>query len=131
MDPNSLVNEQIEAGARFLSRFDKVVPVAVAYWLKENDVSRPYMYIASDSYNETGGSVGYSEAGRLAREMNDPDFDIFRMKLIPTTGRLTQELINLRRRTPADRPLRYTDTYIGGRGIEWIYVYPLPAAVSA
>ncbi|HEX4592246.1 MAG TPA: hypothetical protein VH120_20090 [Gemmataceae bacterium] len=129
MDTTSLVNDQVEAGARFLSRFDKIVPVAVAYWLKENDVSRPYLYIASEQFND--GSANYREVGRIAREMNDPDFDSFRVKLVPTNNYFNQELIELRRRIPSDRPLRYTDTYFGGRGIEWIYVYPLPAAVSA
>ena len=131
MDQNSLVTEQIEAGARFVDRFDKVIPVAVAFWLKENDVWRSYLYIAAEKFNDSGTRNGYGEVGRIANEMNDPNFDSLRVKLIGANDRLAEELIQLRHRMPGDKPLKYTDTYIGGRGIEWIYVYPLPATVSA
>jgi hypothetical protein len=39
MDQDQLVNEQIDAGKKFLEEFDKCIPVRAAVWLNVNDGS--------------------------------------------------------------------------------------------
>jgi len=47
LDKIALVAERIEAGARFLIEFNNYRPIAVAFWLGEEEASDWYLYVVS------------------------------------------------------------------------------------
>jgi hypothetical protein len=41
---------QIDAGQKFLEEFEKYAPVRAAFWLKADEDSGWYLYVASDQF---------------------------------------------------------------------------------
>ena len=81
MDQEPLVIEKIEAGKKFIDEFDKYVPVRTAFWLKINEDSGWYLHITSDQITDENFDVVYGEVARVARKIDDPNFDLFQVKL--------------------------------------------------
>jgi hypothetical protein len=127
MDYVPLVTEEIEAGTQFLAEFDKQFLVRTAFWLREDEGFRWYLYVASDRIGEVDIRVPYLEAGRIAKEMNDPYFSSTRVKFIKTDHPFAQAALDVQQRYPG-KSARFRDTF-GGRPIEEVYIYPLPLAV--
>jgi hypothetical protein len=130
MDPGPLVTESIEAGARFLDEFRKYVPIQAAFWLKESDEGRWNLFVASDQINGRNFDLAYAEVGRIAEQLNDPAFDMFRVRLIRTHRPLVKAVLDLIRRHGGKRPIRLYGTILGGRSVEELYVYPSPAVAG-
>ncbi len=84
MDQEPLVIEQIEAGRKFIEQFDQHVPVRAAFWLKANEDSGWHLHIASDQITDENFDVLYGEVASVAKNIDDPSFDLFRVKLIGT-----------------------------------------------
>jgi hypothetical protein len=129
MDSRPLVAEEIEAGVEFISRFDSAVPVKVACWLKPSDTPRWSLYIASDSFNGGDRRKGYEEIIRITNELQDPNLDMFRIKLIESADPLAKAVFDHSRRYPG-KPIRLDDTFLGNVSVDAAYIYPLPLAVS-
>ena len=83
MDQDPLVAEQLDAGAKFIGEFNNYAPVGAAFWLKESDSGHWYLYIASDRLDGEKIADAYGEVLRLNKELADPNFDPFQVKLIP------------------------------------------------
>lgn len=124
MDQNSLVSDQMDAGARFLSEFDKYAPVKAAFWLKTSESNHWYLYIASDEINDTNYDLGYGEVIRLAGKMQDPNFDPFQVKLVGTDDPMARAVLEIQRRYAGKVPTRYRGYQLGGVSIEEAYLYP-------
>lgn len=131
MDQNSLVNEQIDAGAELVLRFDKSRPVNAAFWLKLPDDFQWYLYLASDQIDDTNVDLGYGEIVRLVKEMQDPYLDPFQVKLIPTNHPLARAVLDVYKRYPAKIPTRYNQPTLGDRSIDGAYLYALPITLSS
>ncbi len=56
--------------------------------------------------------------------MPDPYFDPFRVKLIETSDPLAQAALEIHRRYPGHKPIRYQDLMFGGTSVEELYLYP-------
>ena len=52
MDQEPLVIEEIQGGKKFVDEFDKYVPVQAAFWLRSDEDSGWYLYIASDQITD-------------------------------------------------------------------------------
>ncbi len=126
----TLVEPQIDAGARFLREFNKYAPVQVAFWLKDEEASQPWLYVASDQITDDNFDVGYEEVGRIADELRDPWFDLMRVKLIGADDPLAQDALALLRRYPVRTPTRFPGQRIGDIFAEEIYLYPTPVATA-
>src|SRR4051794_30218911 len=100
MDQNSLVIEEIDTGAEFVSLFDKKVPVKAAFWGKPAEAGQWYLYIASDQIDDRGVDQAYREVQRLAKEHPSPYLDPFQVKLIPASDPLAQAALEIHRRYP-------------------------------
>src|SRR5207249_2236959 len=124
MDDGPLVNEQIEAEARFLSAFDKVTPVRVAFWLKENDGGRWHLYIVSDDISDENFDLAYGEVIRLANQAQDPDFDPLRVTVLGPHEPLAKAALDVHQRYRGKAMISLRETYFGGVGAEEVYVYP-------
>ncbi len=126
MDSGPLVNEQLEAGGRFLDEFRKYAPVQAAFWLKDGDEGLWFLYVASDQINDDNFDLAYREVGRIDRELLDPWFDVFRVKVIGTDDPLGKAVLDLIRQYGSKRPIRLYGTTLGGRSVDELYVYPSP-----
>jgi hypothetical protein len=132
MAQNPLVNEIIVEGARFLERFDKSYPVAAAFWLKDREVSRWYLYVLSPKIHDEDIRDAYGEVLRITKEMTEPYFDPFQIKLLKMDNKIVEFAREMQRRYPgrivADS---YVPTFVGV-DVEGLYFYPqgVKAAVA-
>jgi len=57
-------------------------------------------------------------------------FDVFRVKLIGADDKLAEAAADLQRRYGGRAPARLFNTSFGGRGVDEVYLYPIPVAVA-
>jgi hypothetical protein len=131
MDLGPLVNEQINAGARFLSAFQQYVPIQTAFWLKDSDEANWYLYVASEQITDDNFDLAYGEVGRITDEIQDPWFDPIWVKLIGADDPLAKGVLELQMRYRGRTPLRLHDVSFGGQTADELYVYPSPIPVPA
>jgi len=120
------VIEEIEAGKKFIDEFDKYAPVQAAFWLKASEDSGWYLYVASDQITDENFDVAYGEVGRLSKTILDPNFDLFRVKLIGVDDPLARAALDRYQHLPARIPTRVRDGHFGGMSVEGVYLYPPP-----
>jgi hypothetical protein len=128
MDQIPLVNERIDAGARFLREFQKVIPIQSAFWVKEYDVRDWYLYVASDQITDENLDTRYDEVIRVATAMRDPQFDLFRVKLIGADHRLAKKAAEMHRQRPGWSG--YSDSWPSPAEDVYLYPSPLPVPVA-
>src|ERR1700676_5368738 len=126
MDPSPLVNDQVEAGARFLAEFQKYVPVKAAFWLKDSDEREWYLYVASDQITDDNFDVAYGEVGRIAGELRDPLFDVFQVKVLGADDPLAKAASEINGRYARPVATRFHDKMFGGLAVEEGFIYPSP-----
>jgi hypothetical protein len=130
MDQEPLVSDEIEAGAEFVKRLDKVMPVTAAFWLKEDDEGLWYLYVASDRVDDTNLRQSYGEALRVADQAPSPYLDPFRIKLISMNHTLAQAALEINHQFPGRIPTRFGGTKFGGMAVAGVYLYP-PAVTAS
>jgi hypothetical protein len=131
MDQEPLVNEQIEAGRKFIDEFDKYIPVRAAFWLKAGEDSGWYLHVASDQITDENIDVAYGDVAKAFRTVDDPNLDVFQVKLISTNDPFARAALDLYERSKARVPIHIRGRSFGGMGVEGAYVYPpAVAAVS-
>jgi hypothetical protein len=123
--------EQIECGKRFIDEFDKHVPIRAAFWLKASEDSGWYLHVASDQFIDTNIRKYYGQVGKLAKAIDDPNFDQFRVKLIGMSSPFAREAVAHYKRFRTRIPTRIPAGQFGGVGVEGVYLYPPPAAAVA
>ena len=128
MDQEPLVIEQIEAGKRFIEELDKHLPVRVAFWLKADEDSGWYLHVASDQVTDKNIDVAYGEVGRGGQTIDDPNFDLFQIKLIRANNTFARAALALYKRSKARVPIHIRGRSFGGMSVEGVYVYPPPVA---
>jgi len=132
MDQDLLVTEAIDAGAQFVSQFDKRLPVKAAFWLKPADGGESYLYVASDQVANGDLDTGYREVLNIARDHPSPYLDPFRVKVIPAEHPLAEAAVAIHQRFPGTVAMRLGNRIFGGLAIEQAYIYPvqIPAPTS-
>ncbi len=121
MDQEPLVIEKIEAGRKFIDELDKHVPVRAAFWLK--------IHVASDRVTDENIDAAYREVGRIGRTIDDPNFDLFQVKMIGVNDPFARAASDLYTRSKARVPTHIRGRSFGGMSVEGVYVYPPPLAV--
>jgi hypothetical protein len=124
MDQESLVTEQIEAGRQFLDAFGQRAPVKIAFWLKAGADAGWYLFVASDRVNSESKEDIYMDVYYAAKDLRDPNFDQFRVKLIRTSDPLAKAALDVYRRHPVPIPAHFQERSFGGMGVEGVYIYP-------
>jgi hypothetical protein len=124
MDQASLVMDEIDAGQEFLEAFEHYAPVRAAFWLKADEDSGWYLYVASDQFPNQNLDAAYSEVLRLGATIQNPNFDAFQVNLIRTDDPLAQAALDINRRITARVPTRIRGGRFGGSSVEGVYVYP-------
>jgi len=129
MDQKSLVTEQIEAGRQFLSEFEKVVPVAVAFWMKTDNRVTWKLYVASEEFTEQNRHTFYENVGGISHALKSPYLGLFRVKLIRVDHPVARDILREAKRYAGRTPTQYEGSPLPGVTIEGIYVYPSPITV--
>lgn len=125
-----LVNDRVEAGARFLARLHERLPVAVAFWMRPADSSIWRLYVASDSVREENVGDAYAEVGRVLRELNDLAFDPYQVWLLKSDDPIAAKAKAVRNaivRGPRAQVLK--DDSFGDVPFDQVIVYPNVARV--
>ena len=126
MDQGSLVMEQIEAGNNFLREFEKSTPVVVAFWLKEREDGRWNLYVASDRFDKGKLGGAYGEVLGIAKEMKDPYFEPFQVKLVGLSEPTVRAALEFYRTHPPKIPFRIRERNFGGIDVEEVYLLKGP-----
>lgn len=127
MDQKSLVTEQIQAAKDLINRFDKQIPVAVAFWLRPNETNQWWLYLAPEPDQEGNVLSGYREVVRLVGEMQNPEINLSQIKLIPANGAMARAALDACRHYPTGRVLEFEGNVFGDVSVGEAYFYPLPA----
>ncbi len=114
--------EQIEAGNRFLREFEKSTRVVVAFWLKEAEDGRWDLYAASDRFAKGKLGGAYGEVLRIAKEMKDPYFEPFRVKLVGLSEPAVRAALEVYLTHPPKIPFRVRERNFGGLDVEDVYL---------
>ena len=124
MDQESLVKDQIDAGQRFLGEFEKYSPVKFAGWLKETEGGRWYLYVISDSINDSDVNIAYGRVLQIVNAMEKPRLDPFRIRIVGANTSIAAQVMRLQQSlTTSTTPAPWHES--SGRGIDDAYVYPI------
>jgi hypothetical protein len=123
MDSQPLVNEQIDAGAELVEKFDKWMPVTAAFWAKMADESQWTLFIASKGIDGADVGQGYAEVLRLTKAMQSPYLDPFQVKLVGADHPLARSVVEIHQRYPGASPVRFGGPTLGGQAIDGAYLY--------
>lgn len=129
MDPGPLVKEQIDAGATLLAELEKSIPVAAGFWLKGTDQDSWKFYVTSHRFEDEDGREARGEALGIAVGMHDPNLGPLDVRLIKPSHPLARAALDYQRLYPG-KVVRLRNRVFGDMGIDEIYLYPAPVAVS-
>ena len=132
MDNGPLVKEEIDAGRELVRRLDRIRSVKAAFWLKASASPHWYLYLASERTEAHKDDLTYREVSPVQREMNNPDLDGFRVKVIAADHPLARAAVEIAERYPVAAGRRLGGGSFGNIFADDMYIYPLPlpAAVS-
>ncbi|HEV3385085.1 MAG TPA: hypothetical protein VG097_09725 [Gemmata sp.] len=124
MDQGALVKEEIDAGAELIRQFEQYAPVKAAFWMKASEKPFRYLYIASDEITDKNFDLAYSEIIRIVKEMNDPNFGLFRVKVIGSNHPIARDVLDIYRRHPNSGAINYRGRFLGDVAVDDAYIYP-------
>lgn len=125
MDQAILVREWVVAGAELVQRVRASMPVSTAFWLKEIDEPRWYLYLGSDTMQEGVSGEAYKLVREAIEAMGDePGLDLFQVKVVPASHPFAREASDAVRLSARNAPVRLGTSFFGGRMVEGLYVYP-------
>ena len=128
MDQGPLVREKIDAGAKFLKLFQRYAPIRAAFWLKPaEDDGRWNLYLWAEEFTDQNFDLAYGEVLRLARTLQDPNFDPFEVRILRGKNALAQAAVDIYKRYPAKIATHYNGRSFGGISVDGVYIYPPPA----
>ena len=124
MDQTVLVTEQIDAGREFVEAFNGYQAVDVSFWLNPADSTEWFLYVASESINDSNRDIAYGEVLRLVGSGRKMWLDAFQVKLLNSDDALAMKAKEIRDRHPAPLATRYHGTSIAGIPVSGAYIYP-------
>ena len=132
MDNGPLVKEEIDAGRELVRRLGNYRPLKAAFWLKASDNPFRYLYFAADRSDFYPDDLSYREVLRVVDEMQDPDIDPYRLKVVAAEHPLVRDAVKIAEQYPAETGRRQGGGPFGDLYTDDLYIYalPLPAAVS-
>jgi hypothetical protein len=129
-----LVNEQIEPGLELLKLVEQRLPIKVAFWMKEPDRDRPYLFIATDAANDGNWRDAAAVVYELVDQVGGYGIDSTSVNVIGSDDPLVPETLALRIDDPKRRTRALGSYRLGRTYADDLYVYPplhpQPAAVA-
>ncbi len=131
MDQEPLVSEMIDAGAALVRDFAaEYKPLQAAFWLKEPDYGRWYLYLASDQIDDSNIPAAYGEVIRLLDRRPSLWLDPLRVKVRGTDSPLVKSVLDIQRKYPQLLPTRLRSPRLGGETFDEAFLYALPIPVA-
>jgi hypothetical protein len=128
MDQEPLVSEQKDAARKFIDELAKHVPVRAAFWLKADEESHWYLYIATDRDRNGSSPEDYDVVVQVSNTIDDPNFDSSRVTLIGLKDPLARAALEMYQRYPQRIPIhRWAETF-GRTYVQGLYLYPPPVS---
>jgi hypothetical protein len=131
MDQGPLVTEQIDAGAKLASEFDKRTPLQVVFWLKAREDGQWLLYLASDQINDSNFDLAYGEVLRLLSPGSNMWLDPFQVKVSGTDNPLAKEVLAIEQKYGGKLAMRLRSLMLGGIYVDEVYIYPIPVPAAA
>lgn len=138
-----MVNDQLENGARFLEILAaNGYDIRVAFWVKEADDERWFLYVGSPLVDEKGPASAYDFAIQIMRGHPDLRIDLFDVKMVGMKDSMAAAVQNVTKPKVVDAqfaipsakpyagPTWYRGPALGGVSIDGAYIYP-PAPSGA
>jgi hypothetical protein len=125
MDQAVLVEDQLDAGMRFVETLEKTMPVLVAFWLKASEDEDWSLYVASNQFDYGNRRLAYQNVLTSAREMNS-GFDPFRVNLVGLNEPIVKAVLEFYLTHPPTIPYRLHDTSIGSIAVADAYLLKGP-----
>ncbi len=130
MDPEPLVREQIDAGARLIHELAQSFPIKAAFWVKPSEDDRWRLWVASDQIRDANIREGYQCVVRSSEQLQDPWISPFDVTMANPDDPLVKAVIEASQKNPGKVPMLYNGSNLKGVNIEKLYIYPVPAPVS-
>jgi hypothetical protein len=126
MDSNALVDFQIDAGQRVITRLVRDgFPVEAAFWARTTEEDIWFLYIASPVVEEKGPMQSYRALQASLQQLQGIPLSLSDIKLIGRTNPITRDVITiLNNRYPGSLATRYGGRRLGDMSIHEIYIYP-------
>jgi hypothetical protein len=130
MDQGPLVTEQMDAGAKLASEFDKRTPLQAAFWLKESGDGQWFLYLTSDQINDSNFDLAYAEVVRLLGRGPHMWLDLFQVKVTGTDDPVAKAVLAIQQKYPGRLATRLRNRLLGSVSVDEVYIYPIPVPVS-
>ena len=125
MDTESLVEENVDAGRKLISRFlSDGFDVTAACWLKTSEEGEWLLYVASDNVDKKGLAAAYREAYGALQDEGDDGVSMSQLKLISPSNPIALDVLDIHRRYPARIATRTRRPQFGNVTIDEAYIYP-------
>jgi len=131
------VNDQLENGAQFLDALvEHGYDLQVAFWVKQADDERWFLYIGSPMVDAKGAASAYGLAIQIMRNRPDLRIDLLDVKMVGMKDSLAAAVRNLLEpkvreaqdaipnAKPYPGPTWYRGPALGGVSIDGAYIYP-------
>jgi hypothetical protein len=93
-------------------------------------VSHHLSNVTSDQITDENFDVVYGDVASASRNIQDPNSDLFRVKVLGIDDRRAKAALDADRRFPGRVPTRIGAQDFGPMGAEGVYLYPPPAAAA-
>lgn len=124
MDQTALVITQLQAGEKFLSRFEKCCPSPVAFWLRRGEESTWHLYVSAPEITEDFDKKAGRDAHRIIQELRDPELERSGARILGWNHPAVQAALDFQNRYILTGPARFRGPVFGGIRVEddvWIY----------
>lgn len=124
-----LVNERIDAGRKFVEKFNEFKAIDVAFWVVTPDSENAFLYIASDGINDSNFDVAYGEVLELVKKLEPTDrmwVDPFQIKVVNPKEPIAQAALDVsaQGRMPTWLGPSHHGISLGDTPVERAYIYP-------
>lgn len=127
MDPVALVEEQIDAGQRYLDLLTAhSVPVAVAFWARPSGDDRWMFYLATPTVDTSGTLAAYGQLSAPLREFDDVWLAPTEVTAIGAATRTAKAALAVAQKNSGRAPVRFRGSMLGDLAVEEAWVYPVP-----
>jgi hypothetical protein len=125
MDTQTLVNDRIQEGLRFITKLvQKQFDVAAACWVKPSDEEDWYLYIASSEVDRKGLPQAYGDAYEVLFSFDVPWMSASQLKLVRSTDPLVAEVRNSLKYLGNAYPMVSRRSSLGDLSTQEVYIYP-------
>src|SRR5262245_54556390 len=115
MSPSLHVESLLDDGQKLIAVLtEEGFPVIAAVWLKEEEIRRWHLYLASARVDRPGPTRCYALVNRLIRRMPQPFWiDLLDVRLIGSKSPIVQAVAEVHQRYPGGRLARFGEGRFG------------------